>query len=196
MNISCCNWLQTCGSTRRELRSIHLDFRVNCISHGSLNIIQTYLHLQMMIMGAILWRLAWNVPCIELLPRVHAQGVKQSVLSVVSTKITRSWDLGIRATRKHNESVEFGKKRNKKKLASVCSKMFGTAHESHKECVCWPHLSTAPTALPAMCFLLMRTSTTGLVWVGKGRQQIHDSAARSQIDADAARGVYMCSREL
>ena len=38
--------------------------------------------------------------------------------------------------------------------------------------------------------------TTGLVWVGKGRQQIHDCAAaaavrccNSQIDADAARGV-------
>ena len=29
--------------------------------------------------------------------------------------------------------------------------------------------------LQAMCFVLM--CTTGLVWVGKGRQQIHDCAA-------------------
>ena len=36
------------------------------------------------------------------LPRAHAQGVKQSDLSVVGTKIARSRDLGIQATRKRN----------------------------------------------------------------------------------------------
>ena len=68
------------------------------------------------------------------LPRSHAQGVKQSVLSVIEsssvvigTKIARSRDLGIQVTRKHNESIEFGNK-----LASVCFKSFGTAHEHHK----------------------------------------------------------------
>ncbi len=38
--------------------------------------------------------------------------VKQSILSVclfVTTKIARSGDVGIRATRKHNESIEVGK---------------------------------------------------------------------------------------
>ena len=49
------------------------------------------------------------------------------LLSVIGMKITRSRDLGIQVTCKHNESVEFGKK-----LASVCSKSFDTAHESHK----------------------------------------------------------------
>ena len=65
---------------------------------------------------------------ILLLPRTHAQGVKQSVLSVVGTKIARSRDLGISATRNHNESVEIGEK-----LASVCFNYFGTAHERHKQ---------------------------------------------------------------
>ena len=32
-----------------------------------------------------------------------------------------------------------------------------------------------PRLLQAMCFVLMRT--TGLVWVGKGHQQIHDDCA-------------------
>ena len=45
---------------------------------------------------------------IVLLPHAHAQGVKQSVLSVVGTKIATSRDLGISATYKHNESVEIG----------------------------------------------------------------------------------------
>ena len=38
---------------------------------------------------------------------VHAQGIKQSVcLSIVGMKITRSQDLGIWTTRKHNESIK------------------------------------------------------------------------------------------
>ena len=102
------------------------------------------------------------------LPRTHAQGVKQSVLSVViGTKIARSQDLGIQATHKHNESVEFGKKTGFGMFQIVWH-----GPRTPQIVFCWPCLSTAPTALQAMCFLFMRT--TSLVWVGKGRQQIHD----------------------
>ena len=60
---------------------------------------------------------------------VHTQGVKQSVLSVVvvSTKIARSGDLGIWATRKYNISGNIVEE-----LASLCSESFGKAHEHHK----------------------------------------------------------------
>ena len=129
------------------------------------------------------------------LPRTHAQGVKQSFLSVivVGTKIARSRDLGIQATCKHNESLEFGKK-----LVQYASNRLARPTKVTNSAFCWPHLLTAPTALQAMCSLLM--CTTGLVWVGKGRQQIHDYAAaaarccNSQIDADAACGVCVLQR--
>ena len=51
-----------------------------------------------------------------LLPRAHAQGVKQSVclsvvvVVVVSTKIARSRVIGICACYKHNQSVDIGEK--------------------------------------------------------------------------------------
>ena len=49
-----------------------------------------------------------------LLPRAHAQGVKQSVcpsvVVVVGTKIARSRVLGICACYKHNESVDIDEK--------------------------------------------------------------------------------------
>ena len=63
-----------------------------------------------------------------LLPRTHVQGVKWSVLSVVvSTKITRSEDLGIWATHKYSISVDIVEK-----LASLCFESFGKAHVHHK----------------------------------------------------------------
>ena len=57
-------------------------------------------------------------PCGLLLPRAHAQGVKQSVclsvvvvvVVVVCTKIARSRVLGICACYKHNQSVDIGAK--------------------------------------------------------------------------------------
>ena len=62
---------------------------------------------------------------------MRAQGVKQSVCTsvvvVVGTKIATLGDLGIGATRKHDESVEISEK-----LASVCLDFFGMAHEHHK----------------------------------------------------------------
>ena len=62
------------------------------------------------------------LPVISRETRMYAQGLSSA---------QKSPDLGIQLTRKHNESIEFGKI----KLASVCSKSFGTAHESHKQCV-------------------------------------------------------------
>ena len=53
-------------------------------------------------------------PCNNLLPRAHAQGVKQSsvvvVVVVVGTKIARSHVLDIYACCKHNQSVDIGAK--------------------------------------------------------------------------------------
>ena len=53
--------------------------------------------------------------------------VGRVVTVVVSTKIPISQDAGIYVTRKHNESIEFGKK-----LALVCVKSRDTVHERHK----------------------------------------------------------------
>ena len=55
--------------------------------------------------------------CYILLPRAHAQGVKQSVcmsvvvvVVVVGTKIARSRVLGVCACCKHNQSIDIGEK--------------------------------------------------------------------------------------
>ena len=66
----------------------------------------------------------------KLLPRAHAQGVKQSVcpsvvivVVVVGTKIARSRVLGIRACCKLNQSVDNGEK-----LVSVCIELLKMAY--------------------------------------------------------------------
>ena len=49
----------------------------------------------------------------RLLPRAHAQGVKQSVCTsvvVVGTKIARSRVLGVCVCYKHNQSIDIGEK--------------------------------------------------------------------------------------
>ena len=73
------------------------------------------------------------------LPRAHAQGGKVIgrvviVVVVVSTKIAISRDVGVKATRKYNESIEFGKK-----LASVCVKSRDTVGPRASQIVpfCW-----------------------------------------------------------
>ena len=59
-----------------------------------------------------------------LLPRVHVQGVKQSVLSVVVVmKIARSQVLGICACCNYHGLVDIGEK-----LVSVCFKLLNMAH--------------------------------------------------------------------
>ena len=62
-------------------------------------------------------------------PRTHAQqGVKQLILSVIiSMKITRSRDLGITNTLKHNESYKIVET-----PATLCFKSVGKAHERCK----------------------------------------------------------------
>jgi hypothetical protein len=68
-----------------------------------------------------------------------ARGKVIGCVVVVSTKIaicvTLSRDLGTCtwATRKHNESLEFGEK-----LTSVCFKSMKMVHEHHKVSFCWP----------------------------------------------------------
>ena len=52
---------------------------------------------------------------------------KGKVSVVVTTKIAKSWHLGISATRKYNESVEIGEK-----LASEYIESSGTAYKLHK----------------------------------------------------------------
>jgi hypothetical protein len=85
------------------------------------------------------------------LRRAHAQGVKQSVLSVcvcvcvsvclssVSTKIG-SGHLGIWRTRKYNKSVEI--------LVSICFKSFGKAHEHRNRYVFVGHAYRPYPLLP------------------------------------------------
>ena len=65
-----------------------------------------------------------------LLPRAHAQGVKQSVflsvvivVVVVGTKIARSRVLGICVCCKHNQSVDIGEK-----LVCTCLKLLEKAY--------------------------------------------------------------------
>ena len=49
------------------------------------------------------------------------------VVAAVNIKIARSRHLGTLATRKHNKSVDFGKK-----LASLCFESSGMAYKRHK----------------------------------------------------------------
>ena len=103
---------------------------------------------------------------------------------VVDTKIAKSGDVCTWASCKHNKYVEFGEK-----VASVCSESNGTARESHKSCILVGYRSHAHWLSPlCMYFLLMRT--TGLVRVGRGRQQ-HMSKLHDNADARRTRG--MCS---
>ena len=61
-------------------------------------------------------------------PRACTRGkVIGRVVVVVSTKITIFRDVGVQATRKHDESIEFGEK-----LASVCVESRDTVHDRHK----------------------------------------------------------------
>ena len=80
-------------------------------------------------------------------PRVCARGkaigfVCCCLLSlVVSTKIATSWDLGIWATRKHNESIEISEK-----LLQYVTIYLAWPTSVTNSAFCWPHLSTVPTA--------------------------------------------------
>ena len=67
-------------------------------------------------------------------------------LSVINTKITRSRTLGIWATCKHNKSIKVVKK-----LAPLCFKSLGKAHECRKTGVFVGHTSTAPTYAFCLC---------------------------------------------
>ena len=59
---------------------------------------------------------------------MHAQGDNVIGCVIVSTKIAIAQDVGILATHKHNESIEF----DENQLASVCFKSRDAVHKRHK----------------------------------------------------------------
>ena len=92
------------------------------------------------------------------LSRAHAQGVMWSVLSVVSTKIARSGDVGMWATLKYNVPINIAEK-----LASVCFESFGKAHERCKYCVLLATpMDTAHYVLSAHAYAQPGTINTGV----------------------------------
>ena len=111
----------------------------------------------------------WKEWAYQFLPHMHVQEVKQSVLSIVVI-CCRHENRCISISRylsdlKHNESVKISKK------TGFCMLQFlwYDPQVSQIVCFCWPHLSTVPTA--GHVLLLMHT--TGLAYVGKGRQQTY-----------------------
>ena len=82
------------------------------------------------------------------------------LLSVISTKIARSGDLGIWATRKYNLSVNIVEK-----LASVCFKSFGKADKHCKYCV------LLATPMDTAHYVLSAHAHNLAQYVGKDRQQ-------------------------
>ena len=108
-------------------------------------------------------------------------------LSVVNTKIARSRDLGIWATRKCNKSVEVVEK-----LAPLCFKSFSKAHERRKTGVFIGH------AYQPHPLVFSAHAHNPAEYVGKGRQPAHLNHHSSHLcsdrctalqDADAARGI-------
>ena len=96
----------------------------------------------------LVWSGIFCVVIIILLPRAHAQGVKQSsVVVVVGTKIARSRVLGVCACYKHSQSVGIDEKlvctRFSKRLASATNRTFSVQHACG--------LSTTPTVLVCGC---------------------------------------------
>ena len=120
--------------------------------------------------------------------RGKAVGFVCRLSSVVGTKIATSQDLGIWATRKHNESVKIGKK-----VGSVCFNYFGTAHERHKQWVLLAtpidhtYSGTAGHVLSAHVHnspsIRRKRSSTKHIRVDQCR------SCSTQIHADAAHGV-------
>ena len=78
-----------------------------------------------------------------LLPRTHAQGIKQSVLSVISTKTTRSLDSGITVVGKCDQIVG-----SSEKLSSFCFSMLGTCQGRYKSCDYIGHAYQPHLAIP------------------------------------------------
>jgi hypothetical protein len=109
----------------------------------------------------------WWVPC------THAQGVQfcPSVCLPISTKITRSGDLGMWATRKHNESVEIVKN-----WLHYASNHLAGPTSFVNAAFYWPLLSTLPTTghvLSAHAWYSWHNLAYHLAqYVGKGRQQV------------------------
>ena len=98
-------------------------------------------------------------------------------------KITKSQNLGLRATRKRNQSVEIGKR-----LALVCFESFGTVHGCHKKHLFLAHCGHAHRLCPLHC------TAHAHKWPGRDRQRYRSISVQKAADARRVRGV--CSGEL
>ena len=99
------------------------------------------------------------------------------LLSVVSTKIARSGDLGIWVTCKHNESSKLGEK-----LAPACFKLMDTVYEHHSSAFLLATVATPTTTRPhAFCEY----------WRGKDCQQIHTNYTHVYYHACYCRSMQM-----
>ena len=103
--------------------------------------------------------------------------------SVVTTKITRSRYLGLRATCKCNQSDEISER-----LAWVCFESFGTVHGYHKKHLFLAHRGRAHRPCPLHC------TTHAHNWPGRDYQHYRSISVKKVTDARRARG--MCSGEL
>ena len=108
-------------------------------------------------------------------------GELQPIVIIVNQKITRSPHLGTLVTRKHNKSVEFGKKN-------------------------WPHCASNRVARPTsitnsvfvghrshICISLWLMHTTVLLCVGKGRQQCMSKVAWCCISDNIQGACRVCT---
>ena len=97
--------------------------------------------------------------------------------SVVTAIITRSRNLGLRATRKRNQSVEIGER-----LALVCFESFGTVHGCHKKHLFLAHRGHAHRPCPLHCTAHAHN------WPGRDRH-ITGRSLRRRLQMLGARGV-------
>ena len=123
------------------------------------------------------------ISLVLLLPRVHAQGVKQSsVVVVVGTKIARSRVLGVCACCKHNQSVDIGEK-----LVCMCFELLNKAYWCYKS---WIFCSTCLWFIDHIhSFSMLMQLRMLKLSVRKGRQAIKQLCHRSECCSTRARYV-------
>ena len=135
---------------------------------------------------------------LALLPRAHAQGVKQSVclsvvvvVVVIGTKIARSRVLGVCACCKHNQSVDIDENwfiralNCSKRLTSATNRAFSVQHACG--------LSTTPTSLAYCMLMSLRMLNFS---VGKGRQLMKQLCLRYYATVAAERAGHVLYRAL
>ena len=102
------------GNFTSEITSMYYSNDTYCHTSGLILWWPTYILCNILSVCSHVPRLSPSslYVCAILLPRAHAQGVKQSsvVVVVVGTKIARSRVLGVYACCKHNQSIDIGEK--------------------------------------------------------------------------------------